>query len=214
LSENGDHPYEDLAKFGYKLNMKAKKFKNPSIFLATSLILDTCIKIWRFFFIFGRILGIENLNNHLILALLILLPLFWIYIAQLFFFLGETIFALWRQKKSEFFGEKNNVHSKKIAKLLKLQNWKGFRKKKKPPPIYSQKKKGKKKKKACKSASTNGPRARSTAIQNRIPRICFRQRSAELSQSPASVVDLLPFAWIFDSLVVWFFGFPNCACEA
>jgi hypothetical protein len=102
LSENGDHPYEDLAKFGYKLNMKAKNFKNPSIFLATSLILDTCIKIWRFFLIFGRILGIENLNNHLILALLILLPLFWIYIAQLFFFLlGETIFALWRQKKSD-----------------------------------------------------------------------------------------------------------------
>jgi len=127
--------------------MKAKNFKNPSIFLATSLILDTCIKIWRFFFIFGRILGIENLNNHLILALLILLPLFWIYIAQLFFFLGETIFALWRQKKSEFFGEKNNVHSKKIAKLLKLQNWKGFRKKKKTPQIYSQKKKRKKKEK-------------------------------------------------------------------
>ncbi len=126
--------------------MKAKKFKNPSIFLATSLILDTCIKIWRFFFIFGRILGIENLNNHLILALLILLPLFWIYIAQLFFFLGETIFALWRQKKSEFFGEKNNVHSKKIAKLLKLQNWKGFRKKKNPPRYIARKKKEKKRK--------------------------------------------------------------------
>jgi hypothetical protein len=72
LSENGDHPYEDLARFGYKLNMKAKNFKNPSIFLATSLILDTCIKIWRFFLNFGRILAIEiNLNNHLILALLI-----------------------------------------------------------------------------------------------------------------------------------------------
>jgi hypothetical protein len=35
LSQNGDHPYEDLAKFGYKLNIKAKNFKNPSIFLAT-----------------------------------------------------------------------------------------------------------------------------------------------------------------------------------
>jgi hypothetical protein len=116
-------------------------------------------------------------------------------------------------KKSEFFGKTKNVHSKKIAKLLKVQNWKGFRKKKKPTQIYSQKEK-KKKKKACKSASTNGPRARSTAIQNRIPHICFRQRSAELAQSPASVVDLFPFAWNFDSLVVWFFGFPNCPCEA
>jgi hypothetical protein len=101
LSENGDHPYEDLAKFGYKLNMKAKKFKNSSIFLATLLIIDICIKFWRFFLNFGRILAIENLNNHFnfITTFLDLYSL-------AFYFLGENIFALWRQKKIGNFWKK------------------------------------------------------------------------------------------------------------
>jgi hypothetical protein len=36
-SQNGDHPHRDLAKFGYKLNMKVKFGKHPAIFLATYL---------------------------------------------------------------------------------------------------------------------------------------------------------------------------------
>jgi hypothetical protein len=36
-SQSGDDPQEDLAKFGYKLNMKVKFLKHPSLILATYL---------------------------------------------------------------------------------------------------------------------------------------------------------------------------------
>jgi hypothetical protein len=36
-NQSGDHPLEDLAKFGYNLNMKLKLKKNSSIFVATNL---------------------------------------------------------------------------------------------------------------------------------------------------------------------------------
>ncbi len=34
-SQTGDHPQEDLAKFGYKPYLKVENFKNPFIFLTT-----------------------------------------------------------------------------------------------------------------------------------------------------------------------------------
>ncbi len=45
--------YADLAKFGYKQNMKEKEFKHPSYtFLAT--VLEPCIEIWWYFLIFWK----------------------------------------------------------------------------------------------------------------------------------------------------------------
>jgi hypothetical protein len=44
-----------------------KFLKHPSIFLAT--LHEACIEIWQFFLNFGRIMAIENLNNHMILSL-------------------------------------------------------------------------------------------------------------------------------------------------
>jgi hypothetical protein len=32
---SGDYPYDNLARFGYRLDMKVEKKQNPSIFLAT-----------------------------------------------------------------------------------------------------------------------------------------------------------------------------------
>jgi hypothetical protein len=34
-SQSGDHPLEDLAKYGYKPNMKLQNFNHPFKFLAT-----------------------------------------------------------------------------------------------------------------------------------------------------------------------------------
>jgi hypothetical protein len=90
-------------------------------------------------------MAIESLNNHLILALFIFNTAFLDLYSPAFYFLGETIFALWRQKNRKFLDKKNSVHSKKIAKLLKLQNWKGKRKKKTPRYIARKKKKRKEK---------------------------------------------------------------------
>jgi hypothetical protein len=36
-SQSGDHPKEDLVKFGYKLNLNFLKKTHPSIFLDTYL---------------------------------------------------------------------------------------------------------------------------------------------------------------------------------
>jgi hypothetical protein len=48
-SRSGDDPQKDLAKFGYKLNMKAIfLITHPSIFLAN--LIEACIEIWRYFF--------------------------------------------------------------------------------------------------------------------------------------------------------------------
>ncbi len=52
-SQSGDHPENDLTKFGYTPDMKVRKKKkekkaqNSSTFLATYL-LELIIKIWRF----------------------------------------------------------------------------------------------------------------------------------------------------------------------
>ncbi len=62
-SQNGNDPQQDLAKFGYKIHMKLKKFKHPSIFVATCL--NQCIEIWWFFLIFDQILAIKNLKKDL-----------------------------------------------------------------------------------------------------------------------------------------------------
>ncbi len=55
------HKVEDLAKYGYQLNMKVKKWKHPSIFLAT--LFEPPGEIWRFFLNLGRIIAIENLQK-------------------------------------------------------------------------------------------------------------------------------------------------------
>ncbi len=41
-SKHAPHPQEDLAKFGYRQEMKVEKFNNPSIFW------PPMIKIWLF----------------------------------------------------------------------------------------------------------------------------------------------------------------------
>ncbi len=58
---------EGLAIFGYKLNMKVKYPSLKSHFWLKYL--KACRAIWRFFLHFDRIMAIENLNVHLILAL-------------------------------------------------------------------------------------------------------------------------------------------------
>jgi hypothetical protein len=73
-SQNDDDPHEDdLANFGYKINMKVKYLTNIllyTIFLATYLNHIYIVEIWRFFLNFGRSMAIENLNKkHMILAL-------------------------------------------------------------------------------------------------------------------------------------------------
>jgi len=60
-------PKEGLARFGYKLNMKVKQSSLNLIFWLKYL--KPCREIWRFFLHFDRIMAIENLNKHLILAL-------------------------------------------------------------------------------------------------------------------------------------------------
>jgi hypothetical protein len=57
------HKVEDLAKYGYQLNMKVKIWKHPSMFLAT--LFEPLGEIWRFFLNLGRIMAIENLQKAL-----------------------------------------------------------------------------------------------------------------------------------------------------
>jgi hypothetical protein len=47
IAKSGDDPQEDLARFGYKLNMKVKFLNATSIFLAHPL--EPCVKIRRVF---------------------------------------------------------------------------------------------------------------------------------------------------------------------
>jgi len=47
IAKTGDDPQEDLARFGYKLNMKVKFLNATSIFLAHPL--EPCVKIRRVF---------------------------------------------------------------------------------------------------------------------------------------------------------------------
>ncbi len=67
---------KDLAKFGYKLNMKIV-FKK--ILLYFYYLLRPWIEIWQVFLNFGWILAVENLKKHLKLALLIFNTAFWIH---------------------------------------------------------------------------------------------------------------------------------------
>ncbi len=70
VAPSGDHPQEDLTKFGYKLNMKVEFFKNSFIdFWLTYLNYED--KSGDFFLNFGLILATQNLRKHLILALLV-----------------------------------------------------------------------------------------------------------------------------------------------
>lgn len=63
------------------LNMKINFLQHPSIFLAI-YGKHVYIDIWRFFLDFFRILGIENLEKHLILAFSIFNITFWLHISR------------------------------------------------------------------------------------------------------------------------------------
>jgi hypothetical protein len=69
-SQSGDSPQEYLARFGYKLNYESNFYKKkPCIFLVSYF--DPCIiEIWKKFLKFGRIMAIEKLQKHMILAFL------------------------------------------------------------------------------------------------------------------------------------------------
>jgi hypothetical protein len=45
-NQSGDHPLEDLAKFGYNLNMKFK-FKKKKSFYICGYQLEACTEIWN-----------------------------------------------------------------------------------------------------------------------------------------------------------------------
>jgi hypothetical protein len=57
------HKVEDLAKYGYHLNMKVTIWKHPSIFPAA--LFEPRGQRWRFFLNLGRIMAIENLQKAL-----------------------------------------------------------------------------------------------------------------------------------------------------
>ncbi len=70
-SQSGNDPQEDLARFGYKLNMKVNFLKNILLYFWLLLLeprIETC---WRYSLNFDRILAIENLKMNMILAHLI-----------------------------------------------------------------------------------------------------------------------------------------------
>jgi hypothetical protein len=79
-SQSGDDPQEDLAKFGYKLHMKAMLKKHPCVLLATYL--NHMQTSGYFFFNFDQILAIEIFKKHMILALSIFSMAFWLYITS------------------------------------------------------------------------------------------------------------------------------------
>jgi len=62
-SQSGDVPYEDLAKFGYKLNLKNN-------LLYFRLHTWTMYRNLANFITFGQILAIENLKRHVIFSTL------------------------------------------------------------------------------------------------------------------------------------------------
>jgi hypothetical protein len=48
-SQTGDHPHEDLAKFGYGPVMKDKNKEKESFYILATL-LEAVVEIWRFNF--------------------------------------------------------------------------------------------------------------------------------------------------------------------
>jgi hypothetical protein len=77
-SQSGDDPPEDLANFGYKLNITV----TISNFYIFGYLLEPCIEIWIFFLRYSRIMAIINRKKLLILALLIFNTPFWLSIAR------------------------------------------------------------------------------------------------------------------------------------
>jgi hypothetical protein len=66
------HPREDLAKTGYKPDMKTKTFNHPSTSLATKCFKPN-IKIWKVFTIsYPSLLVIENIQTHFVINFFIL----------------------------------------------------------------------------------------------------------------------------------------------
>jgi hypothetical protein len=50
IAQTGDHPWEDLAKFGYRPNMKVEKRKKKDSFYIPSNLLEPVVEIWQFLF--------------------------------------------------------------------------------------------------------------------------------------------------------------------
>jgi hypothetical protein len=70
---------EDLAKFGYKLNTKAKTFvTHRSLFGLSTYYFKHILEICRFFLNFEQHLAIENLKEWLFLALVVFTITFWV----------------------------------------------------------------------------------------------------------------------------------------
>ncbi len=67
VAKSGDDQQEDLARIGYKKNMKAKFSK--TLFYISGYLLEPRIEIWRFFFKFGRIMAIKTPKKNLSLPL-------------------------------------------------------------------------------------------------------------------------------------------------
>jgi hypothetical protein len=63
------HPSSDLAKFGYKLNMKVHYIKKETVFYIFGYLVELMYRrIWKFFLNFFRIMAIENPKQPSILA--------------------------------------------------------------------------------------------------------------------------------------------------
>jgi len=56
-SQSDGDPHEDLANFGYKINMK-EKYSKISFYIFW-YILESCIEIWQSFINYGLILAVE-----------------------------------------------------------------------------------------------------------------------------------------------------------
>jgi len=67
VAKSGDDQQEDLARIGYKKNMK--EFFSKTLFYIFGYLLEPRIEIWRFFFKFGRIMAIKIPKKHLSLPL-------------------------------------------------------------------------------------------------------------------------------------------------
>jgi len=71
IAKNGDHPQEDLARFGYKLHMKVNFFKNILFWVRGkgATYLNHVKGIWRFLNRFWSIFGYStSQKNTLFLA--------------------------------------------------------------------------------------------------------------------------------------------------
>jgi hypothetical protein len=61
-SWSGDHPWDDLARFGYILDMKVEQ-KKSKILPYSWLLMEVIIKIWRFRIIFFKIWRIGVISS-------------------------------------------------------------------------------------------------------------------------------------------------------